>query len=126
MTLNTALAIPALLGALLLTACGEKTDKATDAAAPAEVVQEPAPATPAAAAAEPAAPVAATQAGGYTPSAEELVPGVTMSQEEIDKQFAEARAGTPVATVPGDEPAAAPAAVIEPAPVTPADATPAN
>ena len=114
MTLNTVLVLPALLGALLLTACGEKTEIATDAAAPAEVVQEAAPAIPAAA--EPAAAPAATEAGGYTPSAEELIPGITMTQEEVDKQFAEARANTPVATVPGDEPAA----------TTPVEATPAQ
>ena len=115
MKLNTALVIPALLGALLLTACGEKTEKAPEATVPAEVV-ETAPATPAAAAPSSATP-AATSAGGYTPSAEEKIPGVTMTQEEIDKQFAEARANTPVATVPGEEPAAAPA---EAAPATPA------
>ena len=113
MTLNTVLVLPALLGALLLTACGEKTEIATDAAAPAEVVQKAEPATPAA---EPAAAPAATEAGGYTPSAEELIPGITMTQEEVDKQFAEARANTPVATVPGDEPAA----------TTPVEATPAQ
>lgn len=114
MTLNTVLVLPALLGALLLIACGEKTETATDAAAPAEVVQEAAPATPAAA--EPAAAPAAAEAGGYTPSAEELIPGITMTQEEVDKQFAEARANTPVATVPGDEPAA----------TAPVEATPAQ
>ena len=114
MTLNTVLVLPALLGALLLTACGEKAEIATDAAAPAEVVQEAAPAIPAAA--EPAAAPTATEAGGYTPSAEELIPGITMTQEEVDKQFAEARANTPVATVPGDEPAA----------TAPVEATPAQ
>ena len=108
MKLNTVLIVPAFLGALLLTACGEKTETAPDATAPAEVVQETTPSTPAAAEPVSAAPVA-TEAGGYTPSAEELIPGVTMTQEELDKQFAEARANTPVATVPGDEPAAAPA-----------------
>lgn len=118
MTLNTALVLPALLGALFLTACGEKPETTTDAAAPAEGVQEAAPATPAAA--EPAAAPAATEAGGYTPSAEELVPGVTMTQEEVDKQFAEARANTPIATVPGEEPAAA-----APVDAAPAEATPA-
>ena len=119
MTLNTVLAIPALLGALLLTACGDKTDKATDAAAPAEVVQEAAPATPAAV--EPAAPAVA-EAGGYTPSADELVPGVTMTPEEVDKQFAEGRANTPIATVPGDEPV--PTTPVEATPATPAEAAP--
>lgn len=120
MTLNSALVIPALLGALLLSACGEKTEPAADSAAPAEAAQEAAPASPAAA--EPAAAPAASGAGGYTPSAEELVPGVTMTQEEIDKQFAEGRANTPISTVPGEEPAAAAA----PAEAAPAEAAPAQ
>ena len=121
MKLKSVLILPALLGALLLSACGEKPETATDAGAPAEAVKEAAPATPAA---EPvsAAP-AATSAGGYTPSAEELIPGVTMTKEEVDKQFSEARANTPVATVPGEEPAAA--AAPAPAPTTPAEAAPA-
>ncbi len=106
MTLNTVLVLPVLLGALLLTACGEKTETATDATPPAEVVQDAAPATPAETA--PVAAPAATEAGGYTPSAEELVPGVTMTQEEVDAQFAEGRANTPVLAEPTAE-AVAPA-----------------
>lgn len=109
MKLNIVLAIPALLGALLLTACGEKAEQATDAAAGAatEAVQDAATATTDAAATAVEAAPAAAEAGGYVPTAEELVPGVTMTQEEIDKQYAEARANTPVAVVPGEE--AAPA-----------------
>ena len=109
--LNVLLATPALLAALLLSACGEK---------PAET---PAPETaPAAEAAPAAAPAPAPEAavGGYTPSAEELVPGITRTKEEQDKINAEAMAGTPMPVIPGEAPAAATeAAPVEAAPAAP-------
>lgn len=38
------------------------------------------------------APEPAKSAGGYEPTESERVPGITMTQEEMDKAFAEARA----------------------------------
>ena len=100
MKLNQVFVIPALLSALLLSACGEK-----------EAAPEPvAPVT---------APVAApapvvNQAGGYEPSAEERVPGITRTKEEQDKINAEALASTPLPQIPGEAPAViAPAADAE-------------
>ncbi len=85
MKLNTLLVVPALLGALLLSACGEKAADATDAAtgAATEAVgaaTEAAEATTeaagdAAAAVAEAAPAAT--GGGYEPTAEERIPGET-------------------------------------------------
>ena len=80
--LRSVLAVPVLLGALLLNACGEK---------PAEEATEAVPAAPAVEA--PAAP-AVVQVGGYEPTAEERVPGITRTKEEQDKNNAEALAGT--------------------------------
>lgn len=59
-------------------------------------------------AAEPAAqetpePAKSSGGGGYEPTADERVPGITMSQEEIDKQTAEALANTPMPDIPGEE-----------------------
>ncbi|PPC86303.1 MAG: hypothetical protein CTY37_06205 [Methylotenera sp.] len=71
MKLNAMLVVPALLGALLLTACGEKAE---EAAAPAEAPMEAAPAAEAPMEAAPAP----TTAGGYEPTAEERVPGITV------------------------------------------------
>lgn len=93
--------IPALLLALL-SACGEKAEE------PAPAVEAPVAAVPAAEAPAPAAP-AVVEAGGYTPTAEELVPGITRTKEEQDKINAEAMAGTPMPVIPGEEPIAAPA-----------------
>ena len=94
-----------LLSALFLTACGEKAAEAPapEAAPAAEVAPAPA-----------AEPVAA--AGGYTPTADELVPGITRTKEEQDKINAEAMAGTPMPMIPGEAPAAAEAAPAETAP----------
>jgi hypothetical protein len=39
-------------------------------------------------------------AGGYEPSADERVPGITMSQEELDKIYAEARRNMPLPVIP--------------------------
>jgi hypothetical protein len=121
MKATSTLFVSALL-ASLLTACGEKVEEpAVTTDAPAAEAATPAPA------AEPA-PAPAPEAGGYTPSAEEKVPGITMTQEELDKLFAEARANTPTATVPGEEaPAATPAAEAAPATeAAPAEAAPAE
>ena len=78
MKLNTLLIVPALLGALLLSACGEKPTEATDAAATTEAA---APAVDVAPAVEvaPAPPAASDTAGGggYEPTAEERIPGET-------------------------------------------------
>ncbi|OQW70587.1 MAG: hypothetical protein BVN34_00970 [Proteobacteria bacterium ST_bin12] len=73
MKLNAMLVVPALLGALLLTACGEKAE---EAATPAEAPMEAAPAAEAPMEAAPAP--APTTAGGYEPTAEERVPGITV------------------------------------------------
>lgn len=81
MKLNAMLVVPALLGALLLTACGEKAE---EAAAPAETPMEAAPA------AEAAPAPAAESAGGYEPTAEERVPGITMEAPAADAAPAEA------------------------------------
>lgn len=73
MKLNAWLVVPVLLGVLLVTACGKKAD---EVAAPVEAPMEAAPA-PAAEAAPAPAPAAET-AGGYEPTAEERVPGITV------------------------------------------------
>jgi len=95
MQYKSALVISVLMGSLLLSACTEK---------PAEPAPEAAPA------AEPA-PVPEPVAGGYEPTAEERVPGITRTKEEQDKINAEGLAGIPMPTVPGEAaPAAAEAA----------------
>lgn len=71
--------------ALCLTACGDEE------ATPDEQVSTPSPA--------PAAAPAASS-GGYEPNESERVPGITMSQEELDKLDAEARANTPAPVIP--------------------------
>jgi hypothetical protein len=96
--------VSALLASLILTACGEKP------AEPEVTTEAPAAEAAPAPAAEPTPAPATPEAGGYAPTDDEKVPGVTMTQEELDAMFAEARANTPVAAVPGEEaPAAAPA-----------------
>jgi hypothetical protein len=100
----------ALLAALFLTACGEKV-----AEAPAPEAAPAAEAAPAVPAPEPAA-----AAGGYTPTAEELVPGITRTKEEQDKINAEAMTGTPMPAIPGE----APPAAAEAAPVVAPPAAP--
>ena len=106
--------IAALLSVLLLSACGDKEAEAAKVAAEATAKAEAAAKVEAAAAAP--APVV-NQAGGYEPSAEERVPGITRTIEEQDKINAEALAGTPMPIIPGEAPA-----VVEPAPA--ADAAP--
>jgi hypothetical protein len=44
----------------------------------------------------------AVTAGGYEPAADERVPGITMSQEELDKIYAEARRNMPLPVIPED------------------------
>lgn len=98
MKLNKIFVVPALLGALLLSACGEK-----------EAGPEPVPATPLVAPAAAPAPVV-NEAGGYEPSPEERVHGITRTQEELDKMAADVRASTPQPIIPGEAPIAAAAA----------------
>lgn len=106
MKLNQIFVVPALLSALLLSACGDKEADAAKVAAQAAAKAE------AAAKVEAAAPAPVVQqAGGYVPTAEERVPGITRTKEEQDKINAEALAGTPLPTIPGEAPA-----VVEPAP----------
>lgn len=102
-----------LLTALFLSGCGEKASEAPAveapvAAAPVETVPVAAP---------------APTAGGYTPTADELVLGITRTKEEQDKINAEAMAGTPMPIIPGEAPpvAAEVAADAEAAVPTPAE-----
>lgn len=82
------------LFAVLLTACGEKETTSQESAAPQEgAVSQPAADAPA---------PAAKSGGGYEPSESERVPGITMSQEELDKIYAETRATTPMPEIPGE------------------------
>jgi hypothetical protein len=102
--LNSVFVIPALLAALLLSSCGEKEAALEALSAQSVPVVEPAP--------------VAKQAGGYEPTAEERVSGITRTKEEQDKINAEAMAGTPLPQIPGE---ALPAAA-EPAPAADAAA----
>ena len=90
MKLNAMLVVPALLGALLLTACGEKP--AEEAAAPAESTMEATPAPAAEAAPAPAPAAEATSGGGYEPTAEERVPGITIDAAAAPAEAAPAEA----------------------------------
>ncbi len=91
MKLNAMLVVPALLGALLLTACGEKP--AEEAVAPAESTMEATPAPAAEAAPAPAAaPAEASSGGGYEPTAEERVPGITIDAAAAPAEAAPAEA----------------------------------
>lgn len=90
MKLNAMLVVPALLGALLLTACGEKP--AEEAAAPAESTMEATPAPAAEAAPAPAPAAEATSGGGYEPTAEERVPGITEDAAAAPAEAAPAEA----------------------------------
>jgi hypothetical protein len=108
MQLKSVFVVPVLLGALLLSACGEK---------PAEKATETVPAAAAVPAMESVeAPSEAVESGGYVPTPEELVPGITRTKEEQDKINAEAMAGTPMPVIPG-EASSAPADVPVEAPV---------
>lgn len=76
MKISAVLVVPALLGALFLTACGEKAEESTEAMPAATEEMAPAEAAPAEAAPAPAA--ESSGAGGYEPTPEERVPGITM------------------------------------------------
>lgn len=95
MKFTLSLLMSALLATLLLTACGEKAEEAPAVEAPAA---ETAPAAEAAPAAEPAP---APTAGGYEPTAEERVPGITLSPEELAAPVEPA----PAEAAPADAPA---------------------
>ena len=88
------LLVSTLFAASVLSACSEK------------VAEAPAPAVAPAAAPAPA-PEPVVQAGGYVPSAEELIPGATIPQEELDKKNAEALKDTPKPIIPGETQAVA-------------------
>ena len=87
--MNHAWKMTAVLLTVILAACSAKDETETPK------VAEPAAAT------APAS-TAPKSAGGYEPSESERVPGITMSQEELDKVYAEARQNMPVPEVPQD------------------------
>jgi hypothetical protein len=60
---------------------------------------------PAAESAATDAPAAAKSSGGggYEPAADERVPGITVSKEEMEKQLEAARASTPQPEIPAEE-----------------------
>lgn len=96
MLFKSTLVISLLMGSLLLGACSEKpAEPATEVVPVAEPAAEVKPNVDAAPAPEPVA-------GGYEPTAEERVPGITRSKEEQDKINAEGLAGIPLPTVPGE------------------------
>lgn len=88
--MKTTSLLAALLMTLTLAACGEKAEEVPVEAPAVE-------ATPA-----PAAPAPSAGGGGYEPSADERVPGITMSQEELDKIYEAAKADMPAVEVPGE------------------------
>lgn len=91
MTTKTTVLFASVL-AVMLAACGQQepaTPEVAVEAAPAPVATEEAPAK--------------SSGGGYEPSESERVPGITMTQEELDKLYAEARASTPQPVIPGEE-----------------------
>jgi hypothetical protein len=107
MKLNTILVVPALLGALLLSACGEKAKEATEAATEAatttmDSAKDAATETADVAKDAAAAVAPAAAGGGYEPTAEERVPGITRTKEEQDKINAAAMAGVPMPVIPGE------------------------
>jgi hypothetical protein len=69
--------------------------------------EAPAPETtaPAAESAATDAPAAAKSSGGggYEPAADERVPGITVSKEELEKQLEAAHANTPQPEIPAEE-----------------------
>jgi hypothetical protein len=69
---------------IFVVACGHETSNSSTELA-----------LPAASSAEPAS-------GGYEPAANERVPGITMSQQELDRIYAEARRNMPVPVIPQD------------------------
>lgn len=89
--------LAAVILTLGLSACDNKQEETP--------VPETAPAADAAPAPEAAVEPAKSSSGGggYEPTEEERVPGVTIPQEEIDRQTAEALANTPKPEIPGEE-----------------------
>ena len=116
MKLNTYLAVPVILSVLFLTACGDKAKDATDAAtgAATAVVKDAATATTDAAKNAAATVVKAApkvEAGGYEPTIEERVPGITREVTPVPADAA-AKEAAPTAE-PAAEPVVEP--VVEPA-----------
>ena len=89
-----------LLAALLLSACGDKEAEAVKQAAEAAAKAETAAKVKAAA----APPPVLQQTGGYEPTAEERVLGITRTKEEQDKINAESLAGMALPQVPSEAP----------------------
>lgn len=87
---TTFLFVSALLATFLLSACGEKAEEAPAVEAPAAEVA-PVESAP--------APEPAPVAGGYEPTAEERVPGITISPEELAASV-EAAEAAPTETAP--------------------------
>ena len=81
-----------LLSVMLLAACSESPESTFE-----EQVQS----TQVAPEASPPK-ASATSGGGYVPSDSERIPGITLTQEELDKMYAEARANTPTPVIPED------------------------
>ncbi|HSI45551.1 MAG TPA: hypothetical protein VK950_05195 [Methylophilus sp.] len=79
--------------ALGLVACGKEEAPAPETTAPAAESA----ATDAPAAAKSSA------GGGYEPAADERIPGITVSKEELEKQLEAARANTPQPEIPAEE-----------------------
>lgn len=77
--------------ALFLTACGEQEKTTPEVSPEGSAVTAPAAEAPA---------PAAKSGGGYELSDSERVPGITMTQEELDKIYAETRATTPMPQIP--------------------------
>ena len=88
-----------LLAALLLSACGDKEAEAVKQAAEAAAKAETAAKVKAA-----APPPVLQQTGGYEPTAEERVVGITRTKEEQDKINAESLAGMALPQVPSEAP----------------------
>ncbi len=90
------------VASLLIVGCGKKEE--------APVVETPAPVTnPVVAPAEPVAPAAESTAGGggYEPTAEERVPGITLDATAVDAAAATATATTTTEVAPAVEAPAA-------------------
>lgn len=79
--------------AIGLVACGKEEAPAPETTAPA--AESAATDTPAAA--------KSSGGGGYEPAADERIPGITVSKEEMEKQMEEAHANTPQPEIPAEE-----------------------
>lgn len=78
---------------LLISACSEKPSTNTEIALPAAPVNLPADADVS---------LSTKAPGGYVPTPAERVPGITMSQQELDQIYAEARKNMPVPVIPSE------------------------